>query len=140
MKKITTFAILAIATITLFVSCSKRDYYDDDSYWLSQEQGKVVYSSDYCSYYIVQLSDTYVIVRSYDNQSRWPYPNDRVYGNFNSTGNRDIYNYTDNYVMSGRIVEFVKYYDDALDAIEFDYCQGLNMYGKVRERKIAISK
>jgi hypothetical protein len=122
MKKIFTFSILAIATAVFVASCSKTVVYDDginENYWLSKEQGEVVYSDPYCTYYVVETYYGYTIVRSYGGYR--PYEGSIVYGNFSSSGTRDIYNYSTGYVFTGTITDFWLSYNEAQDALDY-YC------------------
>jgi hypothetical protein len=50
MKKIYYFILVVASGIT---GCYKRDVRGfDEGYWLSKERGEVVYSDNYCNYYI----------------------------------------------------------------------------------------
>src|SRR5262245_25246977 len=92
MKRIFTLSILAVAITLFFTSCYKsyRDVIGDESYWLSQERGEVVYSDTYCQYYIVQTNYGYQVLYSFGGYK--PYEGSVVYGNFSNYGTRDFYN------------------------------------------------
>ena len=120
MKKIFTLSAVLLA-VTLFVtSCSKNNSpSSDESYWLSKEQGEVVYSDTYCSYYIVETYNGYNIVRAYGSYK--PYEGAIVYGNFSSTGTRDMYNYSSGVVFTGTVTDTWMTYGEAQAALDF-YC------------------
>ena len=124
MKRIFTLSALAVITTLLFGSCVKNGvFYDDESYWLSREQGQVVYSSPTCNYYVVETNYGYSILRS--NTSYKPYERDIVYGDFGYKGTRDIYNWTARYVFSATITDSRLSYTQAQLALDY-YCP----YGK----------
>lgn len=129
MKKIFTYSIMAVLAAVLFTSCAKERVYDDHSYWLSQEQGDVVYSNNSCGYYVVETNYGYTIIRNLDGLRT--YDGDVMYGNFGGYGSRDFYNYTANIVTRGTVVEYDLSYNAAQDAIDY-YCP----YGKGAALKI----
>src|SRR6187431_1533494 len=113
MKKIFTCSITAVLATLLFTSCAKEKVvYDDNSYWLSQESGEVIYSSNYCGVYVVETNYGYTIVENLNGLRI--YEGDVVYGNFGAFGTRDFYNYTANLVASGSVLEFDLSYNAAL--------------------------
>ncbi len=120
MKKIFTLSAI-ILSITFFLSsCVKNSLPpDNDNYWLSKEQGEVVYSDTYCSYFVVETYYGFNIVRAYGNYK--PYENSIVYGNFSSPGTRDMYNYSTGVVFSGTVTDYWLTYTEAQDALDF-YC------------------
>jgi hypothetical protein len=120
MKKIFTLSIVAVVAALLFASCTKeRVYHDDTAYWLSQERGDVVYSSNSCGYYVVETNYGYTIVRNLDGLRT--FNGDIVYGNFGGYGSRDFYNYTANLITRGSVVEYDLSYSAAQAAIDY-YC------------------
>ena len=119
MKKIFTYSVITVLAALLFTSCAKERVYDDRSYWLSQERGDVVYSSNSCGYYVVETSYGYTIIRNTDGLRI--YDGDVVYGDFGAYGSRDFYNYTANLITRGRVVEYDLSYNAAQDAIDY-YC------------------
>lgn len=124
MKKIFTYSIMAALSVILFTSCRKEKvYYDDHSYWLSQERGDVVYSNNACGFYVVETNYGYTIIQNLDGLRT--YSGDIMYGNFGGYGNRSFYNYTADLVTSGRVVEYDLTFNEAQDAIDY-YCP----YGK----------
>ncbi len=124
MKRIFTLSALVLSVTIFLSSCVKNQYVgNDESYWLSKEQGEVVYADTYCSYFVVETYYGYNIVRSYGNYK--PYEGDIVYGNFSSRGSRDMYNYTTGVVFSGTITDYWLSYTEAQDALDY-YCP----YGK----------
>ena len=120
MKKIFTYSIAAVLVALLFTSCAKeRVVYDDNSYWLSQESGEVIYSSNYCGIYVVETNYGYTVVENLNGLRI--YEGDVVYGNLGAYGTRDLYNYTANLVTRGNVVEYDLSYNAALDALDY-YC------------------
>ena len=127
MKKIFTYSIAVVLVVLLVTSCAKeRVAYDDTSYWLSQERGQVIYSSNYCGIYVVETNYGYTLVEN-TNGLRI-YEGDVVYGNFGVIGTRDFYNYTANLVTRGTILEYDLSYNSALDALDY-YCPAGRAYG-----------
>src|SRR5689334_9960076 len=99
MKKILTYSIVAVLAAVLFTSCAKERVYSDSSYWLSQERGDVVYSSNSCGYYVVATNYGYTVIRNLDGLRT--YDGDVMYGNFGGYGSRDFYNYTADVITRG---------------------------------------
>ena len=138
MKKILTYSIVVVLAALIFSSCTKERIYDDNAYWLSQEQGNVVYSNNGCGYYVVETNYGYTVIRNLDGLRT--YDGDVMYGNFGGYGSRDFYNYTANIVTRGTVVEYDISYNAAQDAIDY-YCP----YGKangltIRQSANAASK
>lgn len=130
MKKIFTYSLLAVLAAVLFTSCRKDAVvYDDHSYWLSQEQGNVVYSSNACGFYVVETNYGYTIIQNLDGLRT--YEGDLLYGNFGGYGTRSFYNYTADVITRGNVVEYDLTYYEAQDAIDY-YCP----YGKANGLKI----
>ncbi|CAN5658728.1 hypothetical protein BH11BAC3_BH11BAC3_42870 [soil metagenome] len=132
MKKIFTYSIVAVLISFLFISCAKERVYDDRSYWLSQESGDVVYSNNYCGFYVVETNYGYTVVENLDGLRT--YEGDRMYGNFGGYGNRDFYNYSADIVTRGSVAEYDLSYYEAMDAINY-YCP----LGKANGKKIKQS-
>lgn len=135
MKRIITMSLVLFAGVVLLASCTKRDYYDDRNdqrdYWYGQERGMVKWSSDVCPYFIVDLGDTYGIMRALTSANDYPYPDDYIYGNFNSAGTRDYFfdngsdNYSDGFVGRATLVEFEPNLDIAISVVRNQYCGGI---------------
>lgn len=124
MKKIFTSAIMVALAAVLFTGCAKeRIVVVDNSYWLTQERGDVVYSSNNCGYYVVETNYGYTIIRNTGGLNI--YSGDIMYGNFGGYGTRDFYNYTANAITRGKVVEYDLSYYAAQDALDY-YCP----YGK----------
>ena len=141
MKKIFTYSIAAVLAALLFTSCAKeRVGYDDNSYWLSQESGEVIYSSNYCGMYVVETNYGYTIVENLDGLRI--HGGDVVYGNFGDYGTRDFYNYSAGLITRGNVREYDLSYDAALDAMNY-YCpagraSGFNLkQSATSERKLS---
>ncbi len=132
MKKIFTYSIVTVLAAVLFTSCAKERVYDDNSYWLTQEQGHVVYSNNSCGYYVVETNYGYTITHNLDGLRT--YEGDRMYGNFGAYGTRNFYNYTANLITSGTVVDYDLTYNEAQAAIDY-YCP----YGKANGSKIKES-
>jgi hypothetical protein len=119
MKKIFTYSILAALVAVLITSCVKERIYDDNSYWLSQERGDVVYSNNSCGLYVVETNYGYTIIQNLDGLGT--YETDVMYGNFGGYGSRDFYNRTAGVVTRGNVLEYDLTYNEATDAIDY-YC------------------
>ena len=121
MKKIFTYSILAAFVAVLFTSCAKEKVvvYDDHAYWLAQERGDVVYSNNYCGFYVVETNYGYTIIQNLDGLRT--YDTDVMYGNFGGYGTRDFYNHTADVVTQGNVLEYDLTYNGAQDAIDY-YC------------------
>jgi hypothetical protein len=123
-----------VLAAVIFSSCTKERVYDDNSYWLSQEQGNVVYSNNNCGYYVVETNYGYTVIRNLDGLRT--YDGDVMYGKFGNYGSRDFYNYTANVITRGTVVEYDLSYNAAQDVIDY-YCPfGLT----IRESSNAKSK
>ena len=120
MNKLFTYSIAVVLIALLFTSCAKeRVGYDDNSYWLSQERGQVIYSSTYCGIYLIETNYGYTLVENPTGLRI--YEGDVVYGNFAAFGTRDFYNYTADLVTRGNVLEYDLSYYAALDALDY-YC------------------
>lgn len=130
MKRIFTLSAIVLS-VTLFLSSCVKNYHqgNDENYWLSKEQGEVVYSDTYCSYYVIETYYGYTIVRAYSSYK--PYEGSIVYGNFSSPGTRDMYNYSSGVVFTGTVTDYWLSYTEAQDALDY-YCP----YGKSADGKI----
>lgn len=139
MKKIFTLSVAAVMAALLFTACRKEAVVaDGHSYWLSQEQGDVVYSSNYCGYYVVETNYGYTIIKNLDGLRT--YAGDLMYGNFGGYGARDFFNYSAGIVTRGTVVEYDLTYGEALDAIDY-YCPGGKATGaKIKESPSAQRK
>lgn len=119
MKKIFTYSILVALLGVLFISCKKERVQQDNSYWLSQERGNVVYSSNYCGFYVVETNYGYTIIQNLDGLRT--YDGDVMYGDFGSFGSRSFYNYNADVVTRGDVVEYDLSYYEAQNSIDY-YC------------------
>lgn len=135
MKKIFTLSFSVILAAVLLAGCSKRGggyYGNDEDYWLSQENGMVVYSDTYCPYYVVETYYGYTIIESVNGYL--PYENDMIYGNLSRTGYSDLYNRSDRRVVRGRIVDYWLTYAEAQYMID-DLCYYGYKSGEKAEKK-----
>lgn len=132
MKKIFTLSASFFLAIVLLSSCVKEQVVvtSNENYWLSKEEGHVVYSDAYCNYYVVETYYGYTIVRAYGGSK--PYEGEIVYGNFSSRGTRDMYNYSGRFVFTGTVTDYWLSYNEAMDALDY-YCP---IYGKGAEKRV----
>jgi len=111
---------LLTATVVLFASCSKRDYYpgntDPDEYIRNRERGVVAYVDNYTGNYIVDTYRGFAVVESWGGISPREY--DEQYAYFSNRGLQTIYNYSGNYFSEGRIAESWLTWSDALYVID----------------------
>lgn len=135
MKRIFTLSAIVLTAALVLGGCVKN-YHDggnefNENYWLSKEQGEVVYSDTYCDYIVIETISGYTIVRA--NGSYKPYEGSIVYGDFGYLGTKDIYNRSTGYLFTGTITDTWLSYYEAQDAMDY-YCP---LYGKgaVREFK-----
>lgn len=136
MKKIFTLSIIPLIVLAFgFSGCLKDTTIisNNENYWLTKEQGEVVYSDSYCNYFVVETYYGYNIIRSYGGYK--PYEGSIVYGNFSTRGTRDMYNYTSRLVFTGTVTDYWLTYDEALDALDF-YCP---VYGRGVTRELKKS-
>jgi len=132
MKKIFTLSASLFLAMILLSSCVKEDIAvgNNENYWLTKEEGEIVYSDPYCSYYVVETYNGYNIIRSYAGYK--PYEGDLVYGNFSSLGTKDMYNYSGRFVFTGTVTDYWLSYNEALDALDY-YCP---VYGISAEKRV----
>lgn len=138
MKRIFTLSALTLFVAAILSSCYKDTHYhggggNNENYWLSKEQGEVVYSDSYCDYFVVETYYGYTIIRAYGNYK--PFEGDLLYGNFSSAGTRDMYNYDARTVFTGTVTDYWLSYNEALDALDY-YCPLYNK-GTTRTFKTA---
>ncbi len=132
MKKIFTLSAAFLLALVLLSSCAKDRIVvaNDENYWLSKEEGEVVYSDPYCNYWVVETYNGYNIIRT--NATSKPYEGDFVYGNFSSRGSRDMYNYSERFVFTGAVTDYWLSYGEVLDALDY-YCP---IYGKEAQTRV----
>lgn len=132
MKKLFTLSTSIILAIILLSSCRKADIVvtNNESYWLSKEEGEVVYSDPTCNYWVVETYIGYNVI--YTNSGSKPYEGDFVYGNFSSRGTRDMYNYSGRFVFTGTVTDYWLTYSQALDVLDY-YCP---IYGKAGQTRV----
>ena len=95
MKKTFTLAGLFITFMLVLAGCTRRGYDggSDIDYWLSKENGYVVYSDAYCPFIVVETYNGYTIMRHSGGLA--PYEGDEIFGDLSRRGYREFYNYTD---------------------------------------------
>jgi hypothetical protein len=132
MKKLFTLSATFLLAVILLSSCRKTDVIvtNNESYWLNQEEGEVVYSDPSCNYWVVETYDGYSVVNTYSGSK--PYEGDFVYGNFSSRGTRDMYNYTGRFVFTGTLTDYWLTYNQAMDVLDY-YCP---LYGKGGQTRV----
>lgn len=136
MKKIFTLPAITLFTSLFVLSSCYRDstiISNNENYWLSKEQGEVVYSDSYCNYYVVETYYGYTVIRSYGGYK--PFEGSIVYGNFSSAGTRDMYNYSSRLIFTGTVTDYWLTYSEAQDALDY-YCP---LYGKGVSREFKTS-
>ena len=121
MKKLFTYSSILVLAALLFTSCRKERYpvYIDESYWLAQERGVVVYSDSHCDYYVVETYDGYSVLRAWGGYV--PYQGDVMYGDFSHWGVRDFYNRSAGILTQADVKDYWLTYFQAQDEIDF-YC------------------
>ena len=121
MKKFITLSVTFLLAVVLLSSCTKDRIVvaNDENYWLTKEQGEVVYSDASCGYWVLASYNGYTVV--YSNPYSKPYEGDIVYGNFSSAGTKDMYNYTGRFVFAATVTDYWLSYSQALDALDY-YC------------------
>ena len=119
MKKIFTLSMIALAISLIFTACYKSYGDVNEDHWLTQERGEVVYSDNYCQYYIVQTNYGYEVLYSFGGYK--PYEGAIVYGNFSSYGTRDFYNRSTGRIFTDDIRDYWLSYYEAQEAVYF-YC------------------
>jgi hypothetical protein len=126
MKKLFTLSVTFLLAVVLLSSCRKTDVIvtNNESYWLNQEEGEVVYSDPSCDYWVVETYNGFNVVRS--NSYNKPYEGDLIYGNLSSRGTRDLYNFQGRFVFTGTVIEYWLSYSQALDVLDY-YCP---LYGR----------
>lgn len=132
MKKLFTLSAVFFLAVVLLSSCAKDRVVviDNESYWLNQEQGEVVYSDPSCSYWVVETYNGYNVI--YSNSFNRPYEGDLIYGNFSSRGPRDLYNYSGKFVFVATVSDYWLTYNQALDVLDY-YCP---LYGKPAQPRV----
>jgi hypothetical protein len=136
MKRLFTLSAIFLLAVILLNSCTKTDVVvaNNESYWLNQEEGEVVYSDPSCNYWVVETYNGYTVIQS--SSVNQPYEGDLVYGNFSNRGTRDMYNYHGRFVFTGTVIESWLSYNAALDVLDY-YCP---IYGKSGEATTRVLK
>lgn len=120
MKRIFTLSAVVLMASLIFVGCVRETLPDNnENYWLSKEEGEVVYSDSYCNYFVVETYYGFNIIRAYGSYK--PYEGSIVYGNFSSAGTKDFYNRSSGVVFTGTVTDYWLDYYEAQDALDF-YC------------------
>jgi len=132
MKKLFTLSATFLLAVILFSSCRKTDVIvtNNESYWLNQEEGEVVYSDPSCNLWVVETYNGYTVIQT--NSVNKPYEGELIYGNFSNRGTRDMYNFQGRFVFTGTVIEYWLSYNEALDVLDY-YCP---IYGKSAEPRV----
>lgn len=136
MKRLFTLSTILFLAVILVSSCRKADIIvaNDESYWLNQEEGEVVYSDASCSYWVVETYNGYTVVQS--SSANQPYVGELIYGNFSSRGPRNLYNYAGRFVFGATVTDYWLSYSQALDALDY-YCP---LYGGKSEQQRVLKQ
>jgi hypothetical protein len=136
MKKLFTLSAIFLLAVILLSSCRKTDVIvtNNESYWLNQDEGEVVYSDPSCSYWVIETYNGYTVIHT--NSVNKPYEGDLVYGNFSSRGTRDMYNFQGRFVFTGTVIEYWLSYNEALDVLDY-YCP---LYGGKAEQQRVLKQ
>ena len=139
MKKIILLSSVVLIAAVFISSCVRNvDRNTNENYWLSQEQGNIVYSDSYCGYYVVETAYGYTVIHSFGNR---PYEGDIVYGDFGGYGTRDFYNYSAGIIIRGEVVDYDLSYIEAQYAVDY-YCPyaKTNGGGKIKQSATSENK
>ncbi|MFT3674650.1 MAG: hypothetical protein QM781_02005 [Chitinophagaceae bacterium] len=133
MKKTFTLAGLFITFMLVLAGCTRRGYDggSDIDYWLSKENGYVVYSDAYCPYIVIETYNGYTIMRHSGGLA--PYEGDEVFGDLSRRGYREFYNYTDNSFFRGEVTDYWLTYSEAqyiIDNLCYTYGKGTQVEKK----------
>jgi len=136
MKKLFTLSAIFLLAVILLSSCRKTDVIvtNDESYWLNQEEGEVVYSDPSCNYWVIETYNGYTVIHT--NSVNKPYEGELVYGNFSNRGTKSMYNFQGRFVFTGTVIEYWLTYNEALDVLDY-YCP---IYGKAGETTTRVLK
>ncbi|MCR6720634.1 MAG: hypothetical protein NVV59_10140 [Chitinophagaceae bacterium] len=137
MKKIYTLGGLLLLFTIVISSCSRRAHWggDETDYWLTKENGFVVYSDAYCPYIVVETYYGYTIIRH--NSGLAPYEGDEVFGDLSRLGYRQFYNYADGTIFGGQVTDYWLSYSEAqylIDNLCYGYYRG--EAGSVEKKQI----
>jgi hypothetical protein len=134
MKKLFTLLVFTLFAFIFFSGCIKDgNYGNNESYWLSKERGNVVYSDNYCSYYVVETNNGYNIIRS--NGGYKPFEQSIVYGDLSYLGTREFYNRSTGVIFTGTVTDYWLSYAQAQAALDY-YCP----IGKGQTREFVKTK
>ncbi|MEO5563977.1 MAG: hypothetical protein ABIR18_11095 [Chitinophagaceae bacterium] len=140
MKKIVTISSVLILTIALLAGCSRRgsNYNDGEDYWLSKESGIVVYSDDYCPYYVIETRSGYTVVESLNGYA--PYEDHVIYGDLSRAGTMDLYDRSRGTIIRGDVVDYWLTYSEAQYMIDNLCYTGYKSSGTDSTAKKVIKK
>ncbi|WP_407525334.1 hypothetical protein PDL71_03365 [Lacibacter sp. MH-610] len=108
-------------SLLLLTACRKSDLPAapiDESVWLNQERGVVVYADFSCDHFVVETFNGYAIVQ---NWSLRPFTGDVLYGDFSRWGIRDVYNRSRGTLMRVNVRDYWLNYFSAQDRLSW-YC------------------
>lgn len=114
------FLLFALPVLLLLSSCRKEVVVVppvDEGSWMSRERAVVVYSDNYCPYFVVEAQHGYSVLKSWDGIV--PYQGSIMYGDFSNWGVRSFYNRSEGYVLKADVQQYWLSYYDAMD--EYDY-------------------
>ena len=114
------YVYLALLASVIFVSCSKRDYYDrgrDPYEWMrTHERGVVAYVDIYSGNYIVETYNGFAVLEYLGGITPREY--DEEYAMFSHRGTQTLYNRQGDYFTHARIVDSWLTWSDALYVLD----------------------
>lgn len=114
--------LFVVPVLLLLASCTRT--YDrpgapiDESFWLKQERGVVVYTGFDCSVFVVETRFGYTVLNSWNGFT--PFRGAVLYGDFSSFGNRSFYNRSEGYIQQANVLDYWLTYWQAIDMADFE--------------------
>lgn len=107
--------------LMLLASCTKGNL-DlppvDESVWLQQERGVVVFADFSCPFYVVETRRGFTLMRTWGGPT--PFEGSIMYGDFSRWGVRDFYNRSERRIVRADVRDYWLGYWQALDAIDWN--------------------
>jgi hypothetical protein len=116
------FAILPLAL--LLASCTKEDITApqvDESAWLQQERGVVVYQGFGCDFFVVETMRGYTLLRNWGGIS--PMTGSVIYGELSRWGVRQFYVRSEGRIVTADVRDYWMNYFSVQDALQ-SLCRG----------------
>ena len=127
MKRIFTFTSVLILSAVVLAGCTRRGSGFNEDYWLSKENGIVVYSDGYCPYYVVETYYGYTIIDA-GNGAYTPWEGSMIYGDLSRRGYMDFYSRSEGTIIGGRVTDYWLSYGEAqyiIDNLCYTYGRGV---------------